>query len=302
MKKNLLPIITLLVLAFAGCKKDSGQAAPTSEVKQQVNFNVGDLEVSVTPINKGTKGTISTDSLRKYARYLYFRVYNSTGALVSFQDQTSTSATFGKVNLQLPAGSYTAVFAASASSLYMSNDYSTSLSSVYFYGSFSNNLSDTFFKRVAFTVTNQTVAQNVELNRIVSGINLTLTDPIPTNIAKIQILVASDPYGYYVGSDARIGNVTRDISFSLTAADKGVANKTFSNFVMKAGTPSNITIRAFDATNTLIIEKAVQNVPFYANKQTTISGKLFGTTSSNSSSFSVLVNEKWDTPPPVVTF
>jgi hypothetical protein len=295
MKKLLLLSASCLMLLSA-CKKNNNAGETNSEPeakKYDVTFKVDDFSQAVTGYSLSSKHTLDVgDTLKNYATWLYYRVYNSAGGMVNTIDQTSANSTFGTITDKLKPGTYNVYIAASRTSL------TTTGNSTDFDNSAISNPSgwdsNTFAKQISVTIGADAVNQSVRLDRVIGGLDINLTDAIPSNAAKVTVVLQNESnYIYYNGSFANrvFATVTKD--FPLTTADVGKTNKKFS--INVGNTASNLTviIRAYDANNSLINEKTVSNVRCYQNKKTALTGALFPTALTIGSSFTVTVNPVW---------
>lgn len=301
--KRLSLMLFAATLLFSCSKVDKINSVKPDLPKYDVTFTVSDFTQSVGTLNvKGTKQTMGVgDTLKNYADNLYYRIYNSAGVQINSVDQTSTLATFGTITDKLPAGTYNVFIAAAKGELTPSSpslNYTAS-----FYQPTAKYWNDTYSKQFQLTVGTTAVTQALKLGRTVGGIQLTLQDAIPSNAAKITIVYQTDALALYengTGSYAQ-GSTTRD--FPLTSADIGQKNKTFLMYVGNTSTTSSVNIRAYDASNTLIVDKIVTGVRCYSNQKTSLTGSLFPSSGSSSVGFTVTVNPIWDTPTsPVVPF
>lgn len=297
MNKNLLLLSLFLIplIFVTSCSK--GDDTPSDQPEQKkysVELSVGGFSEVIDDIKSNTPETFS-DSLSKHISVLYSRIYNTnTGQLVFSEDQSKgVNSKFGTIGSLLANGDYTAVFIGSQSSLQVN-------SGLFNTGGFStgNALYDTFYKKVKFSIVNQGVTESVQLERVIAGLNVIIEDAIPAGISKIEIIIPDDQISYSFIDDNRLGASTRTVEFSLTAADQGLINKTLKTLAFKINSPTSVIIKTYNTNNILHSQTTIPNVTFFANKTTSLKGKLF----SFDTDFDVTPNSVWDSPPPVVSF
>lgn len=296
-----LPIVMLI---FSCSKKDSPIETPVANQKlHNVSFNVSGFTSNITPLpslkTSAVKQTMTQAAvdLSDQITKLEYLVYNSSGQLLKDSVQTSGWANFGKIYLRLPAGSYKLVVAGMSgpySILNKENSVSVFLTSYLSYG-----IGD-WFKQVSdFTVTDQVLSQSVVLDRVVGKVGFVLTDAIPKDLAKISM-------GFTSGSWVKLNDSSdpataiQTIEFPLKPSHEGTLNYSSSAFVipMYSGfITTDVSLRAYNTSGTLIVEKIIKNVVVEKNKMTTLSGALF--TSSTTSN--VTINSEWK-PSAIVTF
>jgi len=305
MKKLLL--MALSCLALASCKKEGNSPQEETELTQyDVTFTMADFSQSVEKLSgTNTKGTLAAavgDTLKNYADYLYYYVYNSAGLLVKSESQKSTSSTFGTINDKLPTGTYNIIFAASKGPLefYTENYEGTIINP----SPYPSNWNDLFLKRLKVTVGTSPVTQQVRLDREVGGLEVTLEDAIPADAAKISVVVLNElQYIFTNGVQYSTYPNGSTTNFTLTSADVKLRNKKFFLYVANTlETIPAIIIRAYDKANGLLVEKTVSNVRVYKNQKTLLKGSLFPGSGNAALGFTVVVNPTWNTPLAPVTF
>jgi len=297
--KKTLSIISLALVLF-GCKKsEQAKVEPVKEqTKYQIKFTVSDFAASTAVMSSpGTKSTMAVgDTLKNYADNLYYRVYNSNGVWVNTIEQASTASGFGTISDALPSGTYSVFIAAAKGSLY-TGDKTFSYSNNYF--SPYDNWNDTFAKSLTLTVGTTAINQAVRLDRVVAGLQVILEDAIPTNAAKISVIINPEASGLRLNGSSIFGSSPKTTDFTLTTTDKGVKNKSFMMYVANTFSVTSVSIRAYTSTGNLIIEKTVPNLTFEKSKRTILTGSLFTGTSNSAAGFAVTVNPSWTTTTPV---
>lgn len=297
MIKNLQHLLLFLIpcTIWGACSKSiETPVIPSEQKTYSVELSVGGFTEVTGDIKSNVPETFS-DSLSKHISVLYSRIYNTnTGQLVFSEDQSKgVNSKFGTIVSSLVNGDYTAVFIGSQSSLQINPGvFNTSGFST------GNALYDTFYKKIKFSIVNQGVTETVQLERVIAGLNVIVEDAIPAGISKIEIIIPDDQISYSFFDDNRLGASTRTVEFSLTAADQGLTNKTLKTLAFKINSPTSVVIKTYNTNNILHSQTTIPNVTFFANKTTSLKGKLF----SFDTDFDVTPNSVWDSPPPVVGF
>ncbi|MFD2164583.1 FimB/Mfa2 family fimbrial subunit [Paradesertivirga mongoliensis] len=299
MKKILLLILTYGIVLSA-CQKDNASAPLSDAQKYKVSFVVaGESDLFS---KSGSTISAAGDTLNNHANMLYYYVYNSSGVFVKKMTQTSSMPNFGTVTDSLPTGNYSIFMLATHAEIALVEE--SSFSTVAFGHNSYFPFGDAFLKSFQLTIGTQNVNQTVRLDRVVGGLEITILDEIPANAAYIDIALWNDANSYSISQGVSSGTYHSGARFTLTASDKGQKNRKFLFHVLNTHSPiPEIKIYAKDAQNQQIAFKKVNDVWFYKNKKTSLSGNLFPQTATPESSFSVVVNPTWDSAPgPAVTF
>ncbi|WP_207426642.1 hypothetical protein [Pedobacter sp. SYSU D00535] len=294
MKQFLLTIAVASSVLFS-CKEEQG-LAEKSEKKVNVTFAVSDFSEEIVNYGKTARTSAAGDTLLNYASRLEYHVYDSVGMFVKSIVQDSTASNFGQIEDQLSAGQYTLYFAA-----FRGNGY-VSLHLPYFMPR--GDWYDTFVKKMSLTVGSQDIEQQVRLARIVSAIEVTLTDPIPVNTSKLELLVSNEADSYSLEREEPVisANTTKSKTFLLSRDDENKTGKKLFMYVGNTAEPVSVTIRAYNATNQVIAEKVVTSVTTVKNKMTLLRGRLFTPTGSPMANFSVTVSPEWLAPSDPILF
>jgi len=297
MKKLLLLSVSCLIL-FA-CKKESPSNVAKDATKYDVTFAVSGFTQEVTKLGAegGKKSLALGDTLKNYADNLTYRVYNSGGTLVNTVSQVSTASDFGTLSDKLATGTYDVIIVASKGLVaFTDGSYSSSI----YYFKQNGIWNDMFVKRFKLTVGTTAITQQVRLDRDVSGLEVTIEDAIPSNVAKIRVTVQSETRGLYADGHAVDIDLleARYVDYPIVPADYGVKGKKFFMYVANTVIATGMTIRAYDSANTLIVQKPVlQLTTFQKNKKVLLSGSLFPT--GTTAGFSIVVDPTWGTSTPV---
>ncbi|WP_207422279.1 FimB/Mfa2 family fimbrial subunit [Desertivirga brevis] len=307
MKKIYIHLCLLLGLVAAGCSKSELKPEGKKDL-YKVKFQATQFtETHETLASAKLKNSVLDDSLKKYVPKLYCQIYKFSDEnpeeayLVYSKSQLSTQQGFGKIDTSLASGNYVAIFVGSGHMFYRLMGLGSGWLDEIYSNSHFNTVSamtdqhrpvdQIFYKKVLFTVADQAVNQTVNMQRIVAGLDLSITDEIPPNVTAIDLIV-DDTAIYSFKTDTRSNNVDKIAGFYPHQAP---GKKTISMFVLANGT-RKVTIRALSQDGT-VAEKIV-NCSFFTNRKTSLKGKLF----SSDAQFAVTVDPAWGEPGPVIPF
>ncbi|SHE65592.1 hypothetical protein [Pedobacter caeni] len=299
--------LPVLMLIFSCSKKDNPVEPPIENQKLfNVNFNVSGFTSNITPLPSFKSSTVNqattqaTPKLSDHISRLEYLIYNSSGQLLKDTVQLSNATNFGTIDLQLPAGGYKSVVVGTNGPHNILEKQNVANVLLTPYSPYS--IGD-WFKQVSdFKVTDQALNQSVVLDRVVGKVGFVLTDAIPKDLAKISLAFTSGLYLRLIGS-LDPGTSVQTIDFPLKASQEGLLNFSSSTFVIPLSSGSittDVSIRAYNTSGTLIVEKIVKNVVIERNKLTTLSGALFTSLPSQTTA-NVTVNSEWK-PSTTVTF
>ncbi|WEK21411.1 MAG: hypothetical protein P0Y49_09700 [Candidatus Pedobacter colombiensis] len=306
-EKLLYFALPILMLIFSCSKKDNQVETPVANPKLfNVSFNVSGFTTEVTPLPSFKSSAVNKTMDQAAAKLsdqittLEYLIYNSSDQLLKDSIQTSRYADFGTINVQLPAGSYKLVVAGMSGSydlLSKENIANAYITSIFPYG-----IGD-WFKQVSdFKVTNNAVNQSVTLDREVGKIGFVLTDALPKDLAKISLNFTSCTRVRFYGSSDLLTEI-QTVEFLLKPSQEGTLNFSSSTFVIpkyNGFITTDVSIRAYNTSGSLIVEKIIKDVVVEKNKMTTLSGALF-TSLTSSTTTTVTINSDWK-PSAIVTF
>jgi hypothetical protein len=312
--KKLLPVVLLAFILF-GCNKSNDVEQSQQEGKKyDVTFAVSGFNQSVVKfaslspkakqaLGEVTKVSAATDRIGDYVDMIYYFVTNSSGTVVNAIRQannpiTGNTATFGTISDKLQAGTYTAYIFAWKGPEPRDIFSFPEVGRTFTGGSLTNRNSayiDTYAKSVSITVGTDAVAQPMQLERIVGGLEVQLEKPVPENITGITVTFQKDLPWLYLSDTNASATYTAEstTSFGVTTADKVTAGKKLLSFVANFYSSSTVVIRAYAGTN-LLIEKTVPNVRCYRNQKTVLTGDLFAP-ATMAASFSTSLDPAWAT-------
>jgi hypothetical protein len=107
----------------------------------------------------------------------------------------------------------------------------------------------------------------------------------------MSISVVNDNSGYKINTNSPTGTSTsKQYDITFTAADKGKLNYTYAIYALNTITPNiSLSIKVYDSQDNLLVSKTIPSISVKANQKTTLTGKLFGA----SSSFIINVSPDW---------
>ncbi len=278
MKRAILYLM-LSACLFYSCKKEhSGNNNPIQK-KYKVTFNISGFSATVigsTP-GKQTLSGVKADAdvpIAPYIKMLYYAVYDASGNLVHTIYRDSTYLDLGTVTDTLPSGNYAVLVAGGQGNLSSNFATSTFASALVTGGP---TWEDTFVGESALTVSTSNVSQTISMSRIVGKLTLKILDTMPANASSIVIAMSTEYASYGTAAlSPLVGAVTNaQTTFGIPASSKGQPNYTRSIDVLNTTQPFNVTITCYDASQTIIAQRIVQNVSVAVDTQTVLSGDLF---------------------------
>ena len=328
--KNLIIILTL-VSTLVSCRKESTNPRPAqnpNDKKYSLTFNISDFSQQVQGIKTGS--SISEAPLTDFANYFVYIAYNSAGTEVSRLKQDSVGnttrirnpfpdsylpeeplglQTFGCIKDSLVAGEYTIVMIASKRTFSINNRGEQTLD--YTFQPFDNasfyynrgldswsRADDTFFKKFTVTVENEDLQENVVLNRIVGKAEINITDSKPGTSYKFLFIEENEAFKFE--NEQPFGNTADVDDEEYIDAVDGKANLSFSKFILNTSTPIDVIIKVYEG-GVLSASKTIEDVRFYKNKRTILTGNIYSP-KSVSTGFTVTVNEAFDEDTEEVSF
>jgi hypothetical protein len=320
--KKLICILTLAV-SFFSCKKEPGQPELPQVMKEKkhgLTFNITSFTQQVKGMKKGN--SVADASLKDFANYFTYIAYDSGGTEVSRLKQDSSGSTtrirnpfpdlypaeqfageqtFGCIKDSLIAGEYTIVMVASKRLVSISNRGEQTLD--YTFEPFNNasfyfnrgldswsRAEDTFFKKFTVTVGNSDLQQNTQLDRIVGKAEINIMDSKPGTTYKFLFVNENEAFKF--SDEIPFGNTDDVINEQYVGAVEGKANLSYSKFILNTVIPISVIIKVYEG-ETLSASKTIENVRFYKNKRTILTGNIYSD-KSPSSAFSVTVNDEFD--------
>lgn len=204
------------------------------------------------------------------------------GSLVQTKHQQTTDEGFGTVSVTADTGTHTFCFVASRGSEATVTDGEITW----------GKPSDTFWRSVTMAVTPKTgTAQSVELQRVATRLRITVTDEVPTALAKLSI--SADQW--HCSIDALTGEPTtatqRTATINVPSSYAGTTGQlTASIFGLCSDDyTTDVSVTALNSSGAAIASVSLEDVPMSKNKTTQYSGPLF----KRQQSFSLTAADSW---------
>lgn len=295
MKKFYLSILFALTLFVSCTKSDNGTEVVIPNTHYNVSFNVSGFSQTMVDMSTKSAASVKAESAASHVNYIIYCIYNKEGILVKKVEQIDKAADgFGTIKEQLPAGSYTLAVAASTKQLlWISQDI---LSSAFFgfYGTGSRG--DGFVKVLAFDVADKENQGNIQVERIMGKLELSIQDRIPSDAAKITILHNSASFYHFIKGTSSSTDVVKEV-ITVAESDKIGEGRTFVSYILpmrETGTlQTDVTITCYNSNGDVIVNKVIKDVVFATNKKTILSGKLFEKPSNQQSNFQITIPSAW---------
>ena len=280
MKKIFFP---LLVLLLAACEK------PYEADGEEKPAEGANVILRLTQFEQIAFSRASIDITELCSR-LNVAVFGSDGSKVQSVAQKEGDASFGTIAMTIPAGTYKLVVIAH------NGDGSATITSTEKVTFPNNKVTDTFYYYGDLVVTGEKQVHDLSLTRAVAMFQLVLTDEeIPQNVAKMKF--------YYTGGSSTFspaegyGCVASKQTEIRTVAD-GV--KTFDIYTMPHSEKdelTKLTVTALDASDNVVKEQIIENIPVTRNQITRCNSSFFGNGSDSKSAaitFHMTANPDWD--------
>lgn len=158
-------------------------------------------------------------------------------------------------------------------------------------------------------VGNQNTTCNITMNRVVGQLEVDLQDAIPANVAYLYITRQNEDGGFSINTETSTsadeneddqGNLLDDKPDVITSSEIGKKDQLFYRYIWNTATPVTITLQARDKNNQILYTKTISNVPFFQNRRTILTGKLFNNTSAEQ--FTISANQTWGPDGPTIQF
>lgn len=274
-------VFAVFALLAASCSNENDVTVCNAEdgLRVPVTVRVSDFAVSVDPFEDGGGAlTRAAEDVADYANVgaVTLAFYEGSTEVYKTTQLRSETSSFGVFDLWLPLGNYTMVvlgygfFSGDVLSL------TSPTSAVYT----SDKVRETF---VATQTVNITTTDPVDisatLNRIVSKVVVESTDNRTSGAAYIRTSFSAGGKGF----NPSTGLATSNTGFSNQVQGSGSAgNKvTATNFLFLAtdAQTMDVTIEVLDASENVLAQRVVKDVPMKRNRATKLKGSIFDVTS-----------------------
>lgn len=311
--KNKITLLAAMVMLLFACKKESGTKPPTNAATPKksyaIGFNVSGFSESSTSLTTNAVNAKTTAALKDQIKFLYYFIFtrdeNGTYTEVSKGVQKAADANFGTIKDTLEAGHYSVYFVGTQAPGHYEFKFETSAiyaDPIFYYDD--KSVYETFHNAMQLDVSG-TSTQAIVLKRVVAEISVKVTDPLPANAKTLRLSFGDYPQGLDLNmgvGEARPHSQfefrdTAKVSFPISVANVGKAGFTVDKYVWQSAY-FGIVVDCLDASGKVIATKTLPKnlVDIYTqllnNTHYTYSGVLFG----NTNSFSVSLDDKWNTP------
>lgn len=312
MKNYVLAIATLLSLAVISCKKDSQpDKGEDARPKYAVQFDFN--EFTFTEGGFGDRiivdgdSQLAKDTLKKYANYLVYLVWDVNGATVRDIRQNSNNPDFGLIRDSLPMGRYTVAVLATKDSVVITSGYLEPEKAI-----FALPGNDAFYKRSIFNVDGN-VNETIGLDRIMAKLQINIQDKMPYSADNMTILPQAYPgepnipmghVGHYCALELSTGEYAFDrrgydlvyaaYTHPIPEAIRNTTNTWFDYYVLALKAEKiKVSFTVKDNNDNILGNKTVFDVAIEPNKKTILYGNLFDELEADTSGVGVILDPAW---------
>ena len=276
-------LMLCVVLLTAGCEKAYEEDVKTKDGKANVHLRVSNLNMLPFDDVTVTKAFQPISQLSTRLTFAFF----ADGTKVKTIHQDASQNDFGSVSLSLDPGSYDVAIIAYTANKNLSIP---SLDKITFPD---NHVSDTFYCYGELVVNNETVEEEVELDRAVAMFRLKTTDEIPYDVSQMKF--------YYTGGSSTFdattgyGCVNSRQTELITVTDDMVGKPgTFEVYTFPRSDSNKLTmtVTAIDNVGGTYMEKKFENVGIECNMITEYQGSFFNS-SQWDDVFNIVADPQW---------
>ena len=268
--KNSILFFTLICSLLLSCKKDKHANSGKTATRYPVTFSVNGFSQTTGPITnaigKQTNNVVPAGSSLNNIVYVLFKADGTAIKNIYQYKGTGYGQVFGTIKDTLEKGNYVAVFYGTPLTDQLTLGAATEVSV--------HNGQELFSKRVNFTVGETNNSQTVNLERISASCKIVLEDISAAPPFSTIVVTFTDDSQFAVFPDTAIQQ--KAISWSLLNKGKYDPNSSYSVYDGIYHTSGPVTMQiTVSGLTTVIAKKTINNVMFYKNTQTILSGKLF---------------------------
>ena len=236
----------------------------TPEPTQEVTFSISAFQQTTAPMGMPAKAPIYDEAEGGTA---LTDIYVFDGG-VQVLHQTSDMEEFGTFTLTLTHGSHNLSFVCTRSTDISVADGTMTMETV----------RSTFGKVLALSVSSNTPAQDITLQRITGKMVITVTDEFPSNAHEIEFII--NPRYKDLSTYTLCAINGESVTQRVSCASK--VGKTDQQFAFTLLAPSltdeytaDVTINVYNSSSVIIHAVSIADVRLASNTQTLLSGKLF---------------------------
>lgn len=262
--KNIFIKTVLLIAVFAmtfSCEK--------MNVNDFSGKDSGEPNLVLHVVTTGNEAMTRSDNTKFWNR-INFVVYQN-GKKVKGVNQVEGDDSYGQVGLTLEEGTYQVLVLAHSSD---GNPTMTTAEKIQFTNAI--GFTDTFYYYGTITVTDTQQTHNITLNRVTALLRFIIKDDIPANVSNLKF--------YYTGGSGALNATTGQGCVDskqtvIMVVDPTTMTKPYSfdlyTIPQEATASLNLTVTAYDETQTVVHEHSFKNVEVQRNKITEFSGEFF---------------------------
>lgn len=294
-RKSFLAFLALPIMGGVGVGLTSCSSLtidePSTEQQQcdlcEVTINLSGLDFIITsdgaPASRATAADAGVAGITLTA-------YNSEGRVAFTITQAATDEGFGNITTKIPVGTYTFVAVAHDAS-----DATTAIASA-LEASYSGTMGFGVYSASQQVVVSGNASQSVQMDmgkRITSSFGVKITDPTPSEVESIQIIVspsAVKPIAYTFNPATGLATETWRYERTISKSDYNIT--TFTNVVLqdhllltKAEDQLDVQINALDADNNVLYSRSKEGVTFRQATRTIATGTFFSASSTGAFTF-----------------
>lgn len=274
--KQLMMVMAAALVLLTSCSKEPTLAGDVEDA-DTLQTVVIRFEFPQVTQQAMTRGSLSDANLTDLWLFDY-----QDGSLVKTIHQQATDDDFGTVAVSAETASHAFCFVASRGSEATVTDGEVIW----------EKPSDTFWSKVTLNVTPQTAtAQTVELQRVATRLRITVTDEVPTALAKLRI--SADQW--HCGIDALTGEPTtatqRTATINVPSSYAGTTGQLSASIfgLCSDDYTTDVSVTALNSSGATIASVSLDDVPMAKNKTTQYSGPLF----KRQQSFALTAADSW---------
>jgi hypothetical protein len=288
--KNYLKIWIIISIGLVSCKKDHRPIAPTVDSGKfySLNFRLDPTGKLIHSNKPGSNLKVNSDEVPAAGslKTLTYLLYDSNGKYLSRIVQDTTFANFGNISDSVRAGTYSVFFLGNASI-----KVDDALNRSYFYPNATLPPgNDLYYHKETVVVTNNSISNNIVLDRTTAMLELDIQDAVPADAASITI-DANEFSGYMVGDTSITAGERKLTTHIFTAAEKGTQHVKIDKLIYLPKVAKSLTITVYLA-NGQIRNKINVTATLIRNHKTILSGTVFDKTGDNND-WTVSINTDW---------
>ena len=264
--KNICSVLTAVLLIAALAMTASCEKMNISDFSENENM---EPNLVLNVVSTGNEIMTRADGDTPWTR-LNFVVYQN-GKKVKGVNQTEDDDSYGKAELTLDEGIYQVLVLAHSSD---GNPTLTSAEKIQFTNAL--GFTDTFYYYGTITVTAKQQTHNITLNRATALLRFIINDDMPANVSNLKF--------YYTGGSGAL-NATTGLGCVdskqtvVVVVNPNTLQKpyTFDLYTIprEATASLNLTVTAYDETQTVVKERTFKGVEVQTNKITEYAGNFF---------------------------